>query len=120
MGALKIKKICSSPKVIQPRRPKSDSAPPGAIWAKFEPKQPHQKAISDLGSKSALSNLTLLALINLKIGLFLLTKTAPFIGLKQIFLLDSVEMRSFLSTSLPGRGEGGMEGKTQSQEINCH
>ena len=41
MGALKIEKICSSPKVIQPCVPKSDSAPPGAIWAKFEPKKPH-------------------------------------------------------------------------------
>ena len=40
MGALKIEKICSSPKVIQPCVPKSDSAPPGAIWAKFEPKKP--------------------------------------------------------------------------------
>ena len=44
--ALKIKKICFSPKVpIQPYRPKSDSAPSGVIWAQFDSKQSHQKAI---------------------------------------------------------------------------
>ena len=44
--ALKIKKFCFSPKVpIQPCRPKSDSAPSGAIWAHFWPKQLNQKAI---------------------------------------------------------------------------
>ena len=44
---LKIKKICFSPKVmpIQPCGPKSDSAPPGAIWAQFTLKQANQKAI---------------------------------------------------------------------------
>ena len=43
---LKIKKICFSPKVpIQPRcRPKSDSAPSGAIWAQLRPKQLKLKA----------------------------------------------------------------------------
>ena len=45
-STLKIKKICFSPEVpIQPCRPKSDSAPPGAIWARFKPKQLNQKAI---------------------------------------------------------------------------
>ena len=43
---LKIKAICFSPKVsIQPCRPKSDSALPGAIWAQFRPKKLNQKAI---------------------------------------------------------------------------
>ena len=43
---LKIKKICFSLKVsIQPCRPKSDSALPGAIWAQFRPKKLNQKAI---------------------------------------------------------------------------
>ena len=43
---LKIKKICLSSKVsIQPCRPKSDSAVPGAIWAQFRPKKLNQKAI---------------------------------------------------------------------------
>ena len=41
----KLKKICFSPKVpIQPCRPKSYSAPPGAIWVQFKPKQPDQKS----------------------------------------------------------------------------
>ena len=41
---LNIKKIGFSPKVpIQPSRPKTDSCPPGAIWAQFKPKQLHQK-----------------------------------------------------------------------------
>ena len=43
---LKSEKICFSPKVsIQPCRPKSDSALPGAIWAQFRPKKLDQKAI---------------------------------------------------------------------------
>ena len=43
---MKIKKIFFNPIVlIQPCRPKSDSAPPGAIWAQFRPKQPNQEAI---------------------------------------------------------------------------
>ena len=45
-AALKIIKICFNPKVsIQPCRPKSDSALPGAIWAQFRPKKLNQKAI---------------------------------------------------------------------------
>ena len=43
---MKIKKICFSSKVsIQPCRPKSDSALPGAIWAQFRPEKLNQKAI---------------------------------------------------------------------------
>ena len=42
---LKIKKICFSPKVPIPCRPKSDSAPSRAIWAQFRPKKLNQKAI---------------------------------------------------------------------------
>ena len=43
---LKIKKICFSPNVsIQHCRPKSDSALPGAIGAKFRQKKLNQKAI---------------------------------------------------------------------------
>jgi len=43
---LKIKTICFNPKVsIEPCRPKSDSAHPGAIWAQFRPKKLNQKAI---------------------------------------------------------------------------
>ena len=39
ISTLKIRKICFSPKVsIQPCRPKSDSALPGAIWAQFRKK----------------------------------------------------------------------------------
>ena len=46
LDTLKIKKICFSREgPIQPCKPKSDSAPSEAIWAKFKPKQPHQKAI---------------------------------------------------------------------------
>ena len=67
---LKIKKICFSSKVsIQPCRPKSDSALPGAIWAQFRPKKLNQKAIPahgrahfSPGTKSALDNWTVLAL----------------------------------------------------------
>ena len=45
-NTMQIKKICFSPKVsIQPCRPKSDSAPSGAIWAQFRPKTLNQKAI---------------------------------------------------------------------------
>ena len=53
---LKIKKICFSPKVlIQPYRPKSGSALPGAIWAQFRPKKRNQKAIpATVGPISAL------------------------------------------------------------------
>ena len=66
-----IKKICFSPKVsIQPCRPKSDSALLGAIWAQFRPKKLYQKAIPthgrahfSPGTKSALANWTVLALI---------------------------------------------------------
>ena len=44
-NTMQIKKICFSPKVpIQPYKPKSDSAPSGAIWAQFRPKQLNQKA----------------------------------------------------------------------------
>ena len=44
-NTMQIKKICFSPKVpIQPCKPKSDSAPSGAIWAQFRPKQLNQKA----------------------------------------------------------------------------
>ena len=67
---MKIKKICFSSKVsIQPCRPKSDSALPGAIWAQFRPKKLNQKAIPahgrahfSPGTKSALDNWTVLAL----------------------------------------------------------
>ena len=55
---------------IQPFRPKSDSALPGAIWEQFRPKKLNQKAILararahvSPGTKSALANLTVLALI---------------------------------------------------------
>ena len=66
LDTLKIKKFCFSREgPIQPCRPKSDSAPPEAIWAKLKPKQPHQKAIpvhtgpiSALGSKSAVLDWT--------------------------------------------------------------
>ena len=44
-NTMQIKKTCFSPKVpIQPCKPKSDSAPSGAIWAQFRPKQLNQKA----------------------------------------------------------------------------
>ena len=64
---LKIKKICFSPKVpIQPSKPKSDSAPRGAIQAPFNSPveslyRPVLGLISALGSKSALGNGTVLA-----------------------------------------------------------
>ena len=66
-----MKKICFSPKVsIQPCRPKSDSALLGAIWAQWRPKKPGQKAIPaqdrahfSPGTKSALANWTVLALV---------------------------------------------------------
>ena len=68
---LKIKKICFSPNVsIQPCRPKSDSALHEAIGAQFRPKKLNQKAIPAHGrayfrpgTKSALANWTVLALI---------------------------------------------------------
>ena len=68
---LKIEKICFSPKVsIQPCRPKSDSALPVAIWAQFRLKKLYQKAIPthgrahfSPGTKSALANWTVVALI---------------------------------------------------------
>ena len=45
-ATLKIKKICLSPKLlIPPCRPYSDSAPFGAIWSQFMPKQLNQEAI---------------------------------------------------------------------------
>ena len=64
MYALKIEKICFSPKVsIQPCMPKSDSARPGAIGAQFRPKMLYQKAIPahcrahfSPGTKSAPAN----------------------------------------------------------------
>ena len=47
LHTLKIKKICFSLKVsIQPCRPKSHSALPGAIGAQFRPKKLNQKAIA--------------------------------------------------------------------------
>ena len=50
MYAMKIEKIRFSLKVsIQPCRPKSDSALPGAIGAQFRPKMLYQKAISAHG-----------------------------------------------------------------------
>ena len=52
---MKIKKIFFNPIVlIQPCRPKSNSAPPGAIWAQFRPKQPNQEAILAHAEKSKL------------------------------------------------------------------
>ena len=76
-------KICFSPEVpIQPCRPKSDSALPGVIWAQFKPNSPIKRLfqptlgpISALGSKSALVNWAVLALIegaelDSKIGLY--------------------------------------------------
>jgi len=71
MNTPKTKKICFSPKVsIQPCRPKSDSAFLGAIGAQFRPKKLYQKAITahgrahfSPGTKSALANWTVLALI---------------------------------------------------------
>ena len=70
-STLKIKKICFSPKVsIQPCRPKSASALPGAIWTQFRPKKLNQKAIPahvrahfSPGTKSARANWTVLTLI---------------------------------------------------------
>ena len=66
LDTLKIEKICFNREgPIQPFRPKSDSAPPEAVWAKFKPKQPYQKAIpvhtgpiSALGSWSAVVDWT--------------------------------------------------------------
>ena len=53
---MKIKKICFSSKVsIQPCRPKSDSALPGAIWAQFRPEKLNQKAIPAHGRAQRLS-----------------------------------------------------------------
>ena len=97
-------KICFSPEVpIQPCRPKSDSALPGVIWAQFKPNSPIKRLfqltlgpISALGSKSALVNWTVLALIkgaelDSKIGLYqLLTHCPPSLGLKQILLIYTV------------------------------
>ena len=91
LDTLKIKKICFSHEgPIQPCRPKSDSAPPEAIWAKFKPKKPHQKAIpvhtgpiSTFGSESAVVDWTdVLALIrgtklDSKIGLYLTHQNGP-------------------------------------------
>ena len=55
---------------IQPCRPKSDSALPGAIWAQWRPKKLNRKAIPAQGrahfsprTKSALANWTVLALV---------------------------------------------------------
>ena len=98
-------KFCVSPEVpIQPCRPKSDSAPPGVIWAQFKPNSPIKRLfqptlgpISALGSKSAPGNWTVFALIkgtelDSKIGLFqLLTHGPPSLGLKQIFLISLYE-----------------------------
>ena len=79
----KNEKVCFSPEVpIQPCRPKSDSALPGVIWAQIKPNSPIKRLfqptlgpISALGSKSALVNWTVLALIegaelDSKIGLY--------------------------------------------------
>ena len=79
---LKIEKICFSPKVsIQPYRPKSDSALPGAIWAQFRPKKLYQKAIPahsrahfSPGTKSALSKG---AKLDPKIGLYFTHRNGP-------------------------------------------
>ena len=54
LDTLKIKKICFSPKVpIQPCGLKSDSAPPGAIWAQFRLKQLNEKAIPAHGGPTS-------------------------------------------------------------------
>ena len=66
-----VEKIFFSPKVsIQPCWPKYDSALPGAIWEQSGPKKPHQMAIPvhgraqfSPGTKSALANWTVLALM---------------------------------------------------------
>ena len=74
---------------IQPCRPKSDSALPEAIWAQFRPKNLNQKAIPahdkahfSSGNKSALANLTVLAMIkgaklDSKIGLYFIHQNGP-------------------------------------------
>ena len=74
---------------IQPCRPKSGSALPGAIWAQFRPKKLYQKAIPahgrahfSPGTKSVLANWTVLALIkgaklDLKIGLYFTHRNGP-------------------------------------------
>ena len=92
---------------IQPCRPKSDSALPGAIWAQFRPKKLNQKAIPahgrayfSPGTKSA----QLIGLywpwfkgvkLDSKIGLYFTHRNGPiyFLGLKQIFLISSVIIR---------------------------
>ena len=79
----KNEKVCFSPEVpIRPCRAKSDSALPGVIWAQIKPNSPIKRLfqptlgpISALGSKSALVNWAVLALIegaelDSKIGLY--------------------------------------------------
>ena len=96
--ALKIKKICFSPKVpIQPYRPKSYSAPSGVICVQNSPikrlVQPTLGSISALGSKSALVNWTVLAMIkgtklDSKIGLYFIHRKGSIFRAKT-YLSDS-------------------------------
>ena len=108
LHTLKIKKICISFKVsIQPCRPKSDSALPGAIWAQFRPEKLNQKAIPAHGRAYFSPGIKSAQLIGLywpwfkgvkldsKIGLYFTHRNGPiyFLGLKQIFLIYSVIIR---------------------------
>ena len=113
---LKIEKICFGPKVsIQPCWPKSDSALPGAIWAKSGPKKLQQKAIPahgrahfSPGNKSAPANWAVLALIGSQIRLknrtvLDSTETTLFLGPKQLFLIYRVYQYRNMVSRLSGQ-----------------
>ena len=88
---------------IQPCRLKSDSAPPGAIWTQFKPKLSNQKAIlTRLGAISALDWPWFKgAKLDSKIRLHFNHRKAPFLGLKQIFPINSVWSSGYYIAQMP-------------------
>ena len=89
----KLKRSFSAPSAnTRPCRLKSDSAPPGAIWTQFKPKLSNQKAIlTRLGAISALDWPWFKgAKLDSKIRLHFNHRKAPFLGLKQIFPINSL------------------------------
>ena len=81
----------------------TDSAPPGAIWTQFKPKLSNQKAIlTRLGAISALDWPWFKgAKLDSKIRLHFNHRKAPFLGLKQIFPINSLWSSGYYIAQMP-------------------